>query len=111
MMKKYALVSMGLMLSGCLMVSPVVSGSLPTGAERLHSLTFSATSLDIQVKSFGCTKAEDFRVQTDNNNELTIIRKKADRCRAMPRIIDLQLPLPELAEGDVYIKNAFFHKR
>ena len=108
-MKKTLLLSAGLMLSGCLLINQA-TGSLPAGSERLYSLMFSAATLDIRVESYGCTKADDFVVEVDNK-AVTVLRKKADRCRAMPRIIELQLPLPELAKGDYSVTNAFVYQR
>ena len=109
-MKKYILITLGVMLSGCILLGQA-SGGLSVGPERLYSLTFSEKTLDIQVESYGCTKANDFVIQVMNKNELLVLRNKADNCRAMPRVIDVQIPLPELAEGDYYIKNAYVYKR
>lgn len=109
-MKNHTLITLAVVLSGGLLISQA-SGGLPVGSERLYSVTFSEKNLTIRVKSYGCTKAANFEVSVDRKNVLTVLRTKADLCRAMPRVIELQLPLPDLAEGDYRIMNAFVYKR
>lgn len=108
-MKKYLFIMFGVMLSGCMLMSQA-AGGLSVGLERLHALTFSGKHLAIRVESYGCTKAGDFDVRVEGGNTLAIIRKKADHCRAMPRIIELQLPMADLIVRDYQVKNNFAYR-
>ena len=64
--------------------------------EPLYGATMFKNHIEIIVKSNGCTKAEDFRLEqlhAGNYILLNIVRIKPDRCRAMTRPMNISLPL------------------
>ena len=64
--------------------------------EPLYGIEFLKNAVKVSVKSTGCTKPEHFTIKTHEKEEATqleIIRNKPDRCRAMPKIISLELEL------------------
>lgn len=92
-------------LSACYVVADDESGKL----EVLSGAVFD-DQLTVQVKSNGCTKAEHFEVSSeerDGEHVLSIMRIRPDRCRAMPRVIELQLPLPENIQSPFRLENPF----
>ena len=65
--------------------------------ETLYGIRLHTAGLEVRVKSHGCTEPEHFEVETmvsNDKNLLTVVRKKPDRCRKMPRIIHLNLEFP-----------------
>lgn len=64
--------------------------------EPLYALSWSSNELFITVKSTGCTQAEHFTLSI-TGQEVSIIRKQQDYCRAMPivKTIKLKTKLPK----------------
>lgn len=92
-------------LSACYVAANDKSGDL----ETLYGARFEA-QLMVRVKSAGCTKAEHFDVkveQRDENSVVHVTRTRPDRCRAMPKIIELQLPFPDGEKGPFRLENTF----
>lgn len=54
--------------------------------------TLNAGAITFLAKSTGCTQKEDFQLQLQGF-DLSIIRKKPDRCRRMPFWVRFELPL------------------
>lgn len=85
--------------------------------EPLYSASFTPQHLVIEVKSTGCTHPENFTVTTSaaadkSHTVIQVLRHKADLCRAMPKIVSLQLELPKDAQqGEAYqLVNTFIRK-
>jgi len=60
--------------------------------EPLYAVSLSDKSIEFEVKSTGCTTAEDFKLNmrsADDHLILNIERIKIDRCRRMPKVISL----------------------
>ncbi|WP_344799956.1 hypothetical protein [Litoribacillus peritrichatus] len=60
--------------------------------EPLYSVNVKATEITFEVKSNGCTRADDFHIgiaPVNETNRLWIERLNMDRCRKMPRIIEI----------------------
>ena len=78
-----------------MLVSYTIAGDKNT-AEILYGIQLNKEQLEIRVKSTGCTKPEHFKVETKaeaDHQQLLIVRTKTDRCRAMPRIITVNLDI------------------
>ena len=60
--------------------------------EALYGVNRTDDGLVIKVRSYGCTRANSFRVNYAEQG-ISIIRIKPDNCRRMPHIIDVELPL------------------
>jgi len=78
--------------------------------ESLHGISFSENAIEIKVKSTGCTKAQDFRIDAVKNSleyELRIYRIKKDRCRAMTRIVSINLELELQEDFSFRVANPF----
>ena len=78
--------------------------------EQLYGIQFNKNSMNINVKSTGCTKPAHFTIKTQAHKERTqleIIRHKADRCRAMPKVISIQLELPKDSKPPFHLVNTF----
>lgn len=77
----------GLFVNACM---PLQSNANDDKAiETLYSFSAVSENLEIGVKSSGCTKSEDFStyvVWGENEDHLSIVRTKPDRCRRMPMI-------------------------
>lgn len=76
-------------------------------SEPLYGISIQQ-QLTIQVNSNGFTRAEHFKTdisQDEDLPQLRILRTKSDRCRAMPRVIDITLPLPDELNGQFQLWN------
>jgi hypothetical protein len=78
--------------------------------EPLYGLQLVEQQFIIKVKSHGCTKVEDFIIDSVHSSDsqqtqLRIIRQQADHCRAMPHIIELALQFNTHADRSYYINN------
>lgn len=92
-------------LSACYVVANDDNGEL----EQLYGVSFEK-QLVVQVKSTGCTKAEHFDVKVEQKGEhnvLSIMRIRPDRCRAMPKVIELALAFPDEAKAPFALANLF----
>ncbi len=59
--------------------------------------------IEFQVKSNGCTKAQNFSLSYQNKH-IRLVRLKADKCRRKPYLKSIVLGLPEL-EGPFSLDN------
>ncbi len=79
--------------------------------EPLYGIHFEGNTLHIKVKSYGCTQQDHFTLKTQHHTDytqLSIMRNKADQCRAMPRIISLPLVITDDVSQTPYkIENLF----
>ena len=71
------------------------------GAEPLYQLQWSASSLQVQVRSQGCTRPQDLHWQQVKDEQgrwqLTLTRQQADRCRRRPFLLTFAVPWSQLA--------------
>lgn len=76
-----------------LFIMPYVYGGEP---ETLlgFSLNFDKKEITIKVVSTGCTSKDDFQFLVKDEN-ITIIRKKKDTCKAMPEEVSFTYNLKE----------------
>ncbi len=79
--------------------------------EKLLGISFNydKKEITIQVVSTGCTVKTDFQFNMKDNN-ITVIRKKRDECKAMPEMISFTYTFQEtgLSPDKAYtIKNKF----
>lgn len=89
--------SMAMLLMLCLVSCSSVSSEESTLQKhaqpaQLYGITLLETKVQFRVRSNGCTKPEDFEIalkEADQFASLSIVRTKVDRCRRMPRIIQL----------------------
>ncbi len=82
--------------------------------EVLYGVSFYENSIDVIVKSNGCTKARDFRLEElkgQNHTLLNVIRIKADRCRAMSKPVMISFPLKSKQQTFFKINNSFVSGR
>jgi hypothetical protein len=80
--------------------------------ETLFNVEIRTNSIWATVKSNGCTSEKNFKLQLTviDKEQLSasIIRTKADFCRAMPRIISIELFSEQLVKNTgVIINNSF----
>jgi hypothetical protein len=96
----------------------VISCTLPAAEERmtllnqtglelelevLYGFTLAQESIVITVVSTGCTKEEDFHLQTSSTPEgydVSIMRIKRDRCRRAPMYQQIRIPLDHSRKND-----------
>lgn len=81
-------------------------------SEPLYGVSFAENAIEIKVKSTGCTKAEDFRVdivREDQEYVLSIYRIKKDRCRARSRLIPINLGLRTQEDLPLRVANLFYN--
>jgi len=96
----------------------------PIAPETLYGIQLGQKNLTVQVRSNGCTRSEHFEIKVNNSaldieagaveqalsNEVkgtpqvTIERLKADRCRRMPFVSKVSLPMP-LLDGSFQLMN------
>lgn len=78
--------------------------------ETLYNIEIREDSIWATVKSNGCTSEKNFKLELTAINEqrfsASIIRTKSDFCRAMPRIVSIELFSEQLA-NNIVINNAF----
>lgn len=81
-----------------------------TTLEPLQGLQMKQNGLIIKVKSQGCTRAKDFHIDAQKQQgvtQLSIMRHKPDRCRAMPRQVLLVLSFELEANTHYSVRNDF----
>jgi hypothetical protein len=90
----------------------IYQGSL----ETLYNVEIRKNAIWATVKSNGCTSEKNFQLQLTILDEqqlsASIIRTKADFCRAMPRIVSIELFSEQLVNNtsDVIINNTLAAK-
>lgn len=108
-------------ISGCtshLLIKSVFAQELTVGntnLEILYNVEIRKNSILAAVKSTGCTSNKNFKLQLalDNKKVLnaSIVRIKPDFCRAMPKVITIELFDEQLARNaKVIIKNDIANK-
>ena len=78
--------------------------------ESLYGVSFFEKNIEIIVKSNGCTKPEDFRLDMLNGGDhtlLNIVRIKPDRCKRMPKLMAITLPFSAKQQQHYKINNSF----
>lgn len=88
----------GSALSAC-----ATSTSMADASEVIYNPEFSAQEVSFDIRSTGCTSADDLAVSVDGDM-VTIERLKKDMCRAAPSLVHITLPLPE-ANNNWTLKN------
>ena len=85
--------------------------------EKLYGVEIRQNAISVMVQSTGCTSAKSFKldISSDANQALqaSVIRIKPDLCRAMPRMVKVEIfdkRLKESAAG-VVINNPFYIKK
>ena len=81
--------------------------------EPLYGLSFSENGINIMVKSNGCTKSTDFRVDVQSANQVSVLniyRIKKDRCRKMTRVIAVNLELIAPYSGPYQLSNPLYNQ-
>lgn len=81
-------------------------------SEPLYGVSFSENTIEIKVKSTGCTKAADFKIDAIRDSQeyvLSIYRIKKDRCRARSRFISINLELAAPEGLPLRISNLFYN--
>jgi hypothetical protein len=82
--------------------------------EPLYGIDISVDTVSFNVKSFGCTHAEDFVLILDSDagesgeTGISILRTKRDLCRRMPKVIEIDLAIDALKiapESQIKLKN------
>lgn len=71
--------------------------------ETLYGFSIDPSGINFIVISNGCTKAEDFHMQTSSTPEgydVSIFRKKPDRCRRVPMLKQITIPLDQSRKND-----------
>lgn len=97
-----AVIALGLSTSACVIIDaddhPDVSVNMSkSDLEPIQGATIDKDALVIRVSSNGCTRADDFAVEStrrDGAASFTFTRKRPDLCRAlMAEGVDLRFPL------------------
>jgi hypothetical protein len=97
-------------------IMAVISCTLPAADERtalankeplemevLYGFKLAAESIVITVVSTGCTREDDFHLQTSPTPEgydVSIMRTKPDRCRRAPMYEQIRIPLDHSRKND-----------
>ena len=104
----------GILLGSSLLMSSLLAAHPSAMLEPLQTVQFFDQHLLIKVHSNGCTKPSDFVIETQQNNDavqLSIHRKQADFCRAMPRIVEITLPFSATENTHYYIANPWIFSK
>ena len=81
-----------ILIFGALQASPLWA---ETSIPALHSLSTQEDSIVFEVTSYGCSRDDDFELQTEGKTSITLIRKRADRCKRAPMAINVKRSLKE----------------
>lgn len=101
-MRALSIVTMMLSLMAC---SIQLQAENPLVLEALYGIDINKNSIEIKVRSFGCTKAKHFSIE-DNASGLSIYRIQRDVCKRMPSIVSISLPFKKEA-GSYRVANPF----
>lgn len=78
---------------------------------QIYGVQIKAQSVWFRVVSTGCTSSRNFAIDIEQTADktflLSIFQTKADRCKALPRLVAVELPLDEYAQyaGQISVKN------
>ena len=78
--------------------------------EALYGVSFLQNSIEVNVKSNGCTKAQDFRLDIlkgEDRTLINVVRIEPDRCRRMSKLMSIGLPLHTKQQVHYKINNSF----
>lgn len=113
-----AVVALGLSTSACVIIDAddhpdiAVTKSSGSGLEALQAARVDKDDLVIRVSSNGCTRSEDFAVESTRRDGLTaftFVRKRPDMCRALlPEGVELRYPLEAFGVergGQIRVRN------
>ncbi len=101
-MRVLFIVTMMLSLMAC---STQLQAEKPAVLETLYGIDINKESIEIKVRSFGCTKAKHFSIENGTSG-LSIYRTQRDVCKRMPSIVSISLPFKKEA-GSYRVVNAF----
>lgn len=114
-----AVVALGLSTSACVIIDAddahhdvTVTKGMSDGLEPLQAVRVDRDDLVIRVSSNGCTRSDDFTVESQRRDGLaafTFTRKRPDMCRALvAEGVELRYPLETfgVARGDrIRVRN------
>lgn len=114
-----AVIALGLSTSACVIIDAdeghhdiSVTKSVSDGLEPLQAVRVDRDDLVIRVSSNGCTRSDDFAVESQRRDGLTAFtftRKRPDLCRALiAEGVELRYPLETfgVARGDkIRVRN------
>lgn len=114
-----AVIALGLSTSACVIIDAdegrhdvSVTRSVSDGLEPLQAVRVERDDLVIRVSSNGCTRSDDFAVESQRRDGLTAFtftRKRPDMCRALiAEGVELRYPLETfgVARGDkIRVRN------
>ncbi len=101
-MRALLIITMMLSLMAC---STQLQAEKPAVLEALYGIDINKNSIEIKVRSFGCTKAKHFSIENSENG-LSINRIKRDYCKKMPSVVLISLPF-EKQESSYRVLNPF----
>ncbi len=101
-MRALLIISMMASLMAC---STQLQAEKPAVLEALYGIDINKNSIEIKVRSFGCTKAKNFSIENSENG-LSIYRTKRDVCKRMPSVVLISLPF-EKQESSYRVLNSF----
>jgi hypothetical protein len=76
----------------------------------LHSLAVKQNSIVFEVTSYGCSRDTDFELRVDDGPGISLIRKRPDRCKRAPMVIQIKRSLKASGlslQTPFAIRNAF----
>ena len=114
-----AVVALGLSTSACVIIDaddvrpePVTPHGSNQPLEPLFAARVDGADLVVRVTSNGCTRQEDFSVETQRRDGLTsfsFVRKRPDNCKALlPEGVELRYPLDAFGVergGKIRVRN------
>lgn len=70
----------------------------PKALESIHSVSLTSDALHISVSSHGCTKKDDFKIDSyqEQNKHIRIERLKYDGCRRRKHLVKFSFTLKEI---------------
>ena len=114
-----AVIALGLSTSACIIIDAdeghrdiSVTKGMSDSLEPLQAVRVERGDLVIRVSSNGCTRQEDFSVESQRRDGLTafsFIRKRPDNCRALvAEGVELRYPLDDFGVqrgGQIRVRN------
>jgi hypothetical protein len=76
----------------------------------LHSIEINQNTIVFEVTSYGCSQDEDFELRVEDNASITLIRKRADRCKRAPMVMPIKRSLNKYGltlQQPFAVKNPF----
>lgn len=109
------------LLSGCQVAHSQSKQGAQKAMEKIETVFDVSLHLNVikfDVLSTGCTRAKDFKLNVapvkDNTLEVSLVRLKPDYCRAMPKVVEVAMKLPQMNNDKstkVVVKNPLSMKR